>query len=406
MRLPNRHALPLSILIMAIFTSDLLAIPPLQLFVDLTPAGETLRPLPGVYAGPIVINKPIILDGMNEVTIDGRGAGTILTIRAAGTEVRNLHLTGSGTSHDKVDAGVLIETDEVLLEHNIIDDVLFGVHISQGDGNTVRHNTISSRTAELTLRGEGIRLWYSRENLIMDNDITRVRDLVLTNSPYNHIVGNRISDSRIGLELIFSPGVEIAENILSRNENGIVGIYSDELHIHHNRIEHQSVLLGSAIAVKGSSLTRIEKNEILHCAIGLTANSPTHPENILNLFENRFAYNDVALYFYGDKGGHIIHGNRFVGNFRQVAVTGPTSALTNDWLGNYWQDYKGFDKDGDGTGDTPYSAYLYSDRIWMDRKMAKFFRGSPALELIDFAERLAPFSEPHMIFQDPHPRMY
>jgi len=79
--------------------------------------------------------------------------------------------------------------------------------------------------------------------------------------------------------------------------------------------------------------------------------------------------------------------------------------LANDWKGNYWDDYAGFDRDADGIGDTPHNVYLYSDRIWMERSMTRFFRASPALELIDFVERLTPFSKPDLILSDPLPQM-
>lgn len=113
--------------------------------------------------------------------------------------------------------------------------------------------------------------------------------------------------------------------------------------------------------------------------------------------------NDVAMYFYGEKGGHVIRGNRFESNLLTVAVSAPTSALANDWKGNYWDDYEGFDRDADGIGDTPHNIYLYSDRLWMERPMTQFFRVSPTLELIDFIERLAPFSKPDLILRDPVP---
>jgi nitrous oxidase accessory protein len=379
----------------------------LQVRIDLTPAGSTLRPLPGTYTGPVFIDKPIIIDGQNKVVLDGLGKGSVMVIRCDGVEVRNMRITGSGRSHDQVDAGVLINADHVIFENNTIDNALFGVHVSQGDHNIIRGNTISSLIdRDATLRGEGVRLWYSQQNIIQDNIIFRVRDMVLANSPFNKILDNEISDSRMGMELIFSHAVEISGNTISDNENGIIGIYSDSLYIHHNRIQHQSTLRGSAIAVKASSQTRIEDNEILDCAIGMTANSPIFPENILYIRRNKFVYNDVAMFFYGDRGGHVIEGNQFIDNHQQVSVTGPTSAIYNKWLGNYWQDYNGFDMDGDGIGDKPYTAYLYSDRIWMDRPMAKFFRGSPMLDVLDFVERLAPFSEVDMILQDPEPRMW
>jgi nitrous oxidase accessory protein len=95
----------------------------------------------------------------------------------------------------------------------------------------------------------------------------------------------------------------------------------------------------------------------------------------------------------------------FRGNFQQVVVTHPSAAVDNDWSGNYWDDYTGFDLDGDGIGDTPYSSYLYSERLWMDRDMARFFRGTPMLEMVDLMERLAPFSDPPLVLRDKKPRM-
>jgi len=375
----------------------------LQLFVDLTSPGQTLNLIPGTFEGNLQINKPIIVDGLNAVTLDGSGKGTVLSINADSVIVRNLHITNSGNSHDKVDAGVLINGNNVVFENCVIDNVLFGVHIFQGNDNIVRNNSISSRPVQPTLRGDGIRLWYSMGNRVENNKLNCVRDMILTNSPNNFINDNNIQNSRMGLELIFSHGVEVAGNQMSNNEHGIIGIYSDSLYIHHNRIEHQNHLVGSGIAVKNSSQTVIESNEILDCAIGMTANSPLFPENVLYIKDNIFAYNDVAMFFYGEKGGHQLSGNRFASNFTDIAVTCPTSALSNEWSGNYWSDYAGFDLDGDGYGDTPYPKFIYSDRIWMDRSMAKFFRGSLVMALIDFVERLLPYSQPDLILNDPTP---
>jgi nitrous oxidase accessory protein len=36
--------------------------------------------------------------------------------------------------------------------------------------------------------------------------------------------------------------------------------------------------------------------------------------------------------------------------------------------------------------------------------MARFFRSSPVMELLDFLERLAPFSKPDLILRDKKPR--
>ncbi len=398
-----RHVAALWLLL---FSTQVASLPPLQLFVDLTPAGQTLRPPPGVYSGPVVITKPIVLEGGGEVTIDGQGQGTVLAVKADGTTIRGLHLTGSGESFDHLDAGVLIQADKVLVEDNIVDDVLFGVHIRQGNGNTLRNNEISSKQEISSLRGEGVRIWYGHENLIENNHIHHTRDLLLTNAADNRIIGNRLHDNRISMEFIYSPDNLIRNNRIGRNDTGIVAIYSDGLRIENNHIAEIRNTGSSALAIKESSQVHILGNTILHNATGLTANSPIFPENILYLEGNTFAYNVVAMYFYGEKGGHVIHDNRFLENLTTIAVSHVTSARYNDWNGNLWDDYEGFDRDQDGYGDTPHSINLYADRIWMDRPVTQFFRGTPIMGMIDFMERLAPFSEPGAILTDERPRVH
>jgi len=393
------------VLLILLSTQTLAQISPLQLFVDLTPAGQVLRPLPGVYRGSITITKPIILDGNGEVTLDGDTSGTVLTIQSEGAIVRNLKIINSGVSHDQVSAGILVEANSVVVEDNDLDNVLFGIHLKSAEDCTIRGNTIRSIDTQPTLRGEGIRLWNCKRNLIQQNELIQVRDIVFTNSPHNDLVENKMIDSRIGVEMIFSPGCKIVNNVFHHNEHGLIGIYSDSLQIENNRFQHQKDLLGSAIAVKGSSEIHVKGNEILDCATGITANAPIFPENIIIVTNNVFAFNDVGVYLYGDRGGHIFHNNVFKGNFQHILVTHPAASVENDWSGNYWDDYTGFDLDNDGTGDEPYSNHLYSERLWMDRDMIRFFRGSPLLEMIDLMERIVPFSDPPLVLKDERPQV-
>jgi len=383
-----------------------LALPPLQLFIDLTPPGGVLRPPPGRYAGPAVIRHPITLDGEGAVIIDGEGRGTVLTVQADKSVVRGLHLTNSGDSIDAVDAGLLLEAGHTLIEDNTVDNVLFGIHLKKADDNTVRNNRIRARNVELNQRGDGLRLWYSHNNLISQNELLHVRDALLINSTDNRIVGNTIRHSGVGLQLVFAHGTLITDNTLSENQTGLVVLYSEDVTILRNHLSHMRSPSGAALAVKDSSGVVFEENEVLHCSLGVEANAPTHEENTIRFIGNRFAYNDIAMYFYGEKGGHTFNRNRFEGNMLQIAVSAPHSARANDWRGNYWDDYRGFDQNGDEVGDTPYELYIYADRLWMDRPMTRFFRGGLALEIVDFIERLAPFSEPALVLRDPAPQAH
>lgn len=381
------------------------AAPPLQPLIDATPAGGTLRPAPGIYAGPAVVAKPITLDGGGKATLAGNGRGTVLTLATSGATLRGLRLTGSGDSHDGIDAGLLVAGDDNLVEHNAIDDVLFGIHLRQGNRNRIRANRVTGRAAPRGARGDGLRLWNSRHNRIEGNAFRTVRDLTFANSPDNLILRNTLADGRYGMQFVFSPRARVEGNRLADTDTGIAVLYSPDLVLRGNTIAHALDGGGAGLSLKDSGGALVEDNEILHCAAGLSANAPLNAETALTVRGNRFAHNIVGMYFYGEQGGHKIVGNRFENNLTQVAVSAAGVGAANDWTGNLWSDYQGFDRDGDGIGDTPHEVWLYSDRIWMETPRAKFFANSPALELLDFLEKLAPFAAPSLILRDPAPRM-
>lgn len=330
----------------------------------------------------------------------------MITIRADGSIVRGLKITHSGTSHDSVDAGISIEANDCLVENNRLEDVLFGIQLKKADGNTVKGNIISSLDRDISIRGDGVRMWYSHENRILNNRLINVRDFALNNSTDNQIMGNQIEDSRVGMEFIYSHDNEVGDNTITRNITGIVLIYSNHLNIHGNKISHMRKLTGAGLSFKESAEVIVKENEIAHCAIGLQANSPLDPDNRMIADGNLFAYNVLGMYFYGEKGGHIIRNNRFENNFTDVLGSGGSMTVKdNQWEGNYWDNYQGFDYDHDGIGDKPHNVFLYSERIWASNKKLQFFRGSPVMEMLDISLRLAPFNEPKLQYSDPKPRM-
>lgn len=381
------------------------ALPPLQLYIEITPQGGVLELPPGRYAGPAVIRRQITINGHGEAEIDGGGEGSVITVLADGVEIRGLRIVNSGGAHNSEDAGILIEADQVLIEDNILEQVLFGIHLKKANDSVIRGNIISSLDREISLRGDGIRMWYSNGNLIENNRLSRIRDILISNSTENQIIGNTISQSRIGMELVFSPDNEISGNSITNNNTGIAVIYSDDVNIHDNQIAHMKKLTGSGISFKESGLMRIRENEIAHSNTGLLANSPLDPENSMTVENNLFTYNVLGMYFYGEKGGHLIRHNHFENNFTDALGSAPRTIRNNKWDANFWDQYRGFDQNADGVGDQPHDVYLYTEHIWADRPMTRFFRGSLVMNLLDFAFRLAPFSKPEIEYSDAYPSM-
>jgi nitrous oxidase accessory protein len=379
--------------------------PRFQDLVDATPAGGLLRPPPGVYAGPVEIRRPIRIDGRGEVAIDAGGRGSVVRILTDGASLRGLILRGSGENHDTLDAGVQVRGQGNTIEDSVIEDCLFGVDLQQSNRNAIRRNRIGSKPLPMGVKGDAIRLWYSFENEIVGNEITDVRDVVVWYSADNLIAENSVSGSRYALHFMYSRRNLVERNRYSGNMVGVFLMYSDGVEIRGNRITGSVGATGMGIGFKESSDVLVEGNAIVYCARGVYLDiSPYEPDTTNRFLSNRIAYNGVGVDFHSDWHGNVFRGNDFDGNFTQVGVRGGGGATGHRWEGNRWDDYRGFDRDGDGRGDTPYELYAYSDRIWMLVPPAAFFRGSPLFEAIDFLDRLAPFAEPTMILRDTTPR--
>jgi nitrous oxidase accessory protein len=377
----------------------------LQELIDATPAGGVLRLAPGSHAGPATITRPMTLEGAGRAAIVGPGRGTVLSVAANGVTLRGLRIGGSGESHDGVDAGILLEGEGHAVENNVIEDVLFGIHLKRVNGSRIVGNQVTGKPLDLGMRGDAIRLWYSRDNRVENNRFQRARDLTFANSPDNQVTGNRFTDGRYGMHVIFSPRLRVENNYLSHTGTGIIVLYSPDLLLRGNHVAHALTGGGAGIVFKESHDALVEGNEVLHCSVGLRVDAPPESVGKLTVRGNRFAHNIIGLFFYGEEGGHRFTDNRFESNLTTVGISAPGAGSANVWRNNYWDEYQGFDRDGDGIGDTPHEAYLFADRIWMETPMATFFRNSPVLEMLDFLERLAPFSSPHLVLRDPAPRM-
>lgn len=381
---------------------------PFQELVDKAPAGSVLKPPPGTYAGPVVINKPLTIDGGGKVTIDAGDRGTVVALNTSNSVLRGLHLTGSGDSHDTDDSCLDVRGHHNTVENLEVDNCLFGLDFKQSNNNIVRNNSIRSKDRELGVRGDGLRLWYSNDNLIEKNQIIDSRDMVAWYSNKNIFRENLGRRSRYSIHFMFANENIVENNQFYDNAVGVYFMYTEGGVARNNIISHATGATGMGIGFKEASGTIIENNEIIYCGIGIGSDlSPFQPDSTIEIRGNRFAYNGIGILFNSETGGNNMLNNIFEGNLTQVSYGGHgdnNNSPKNVWIGNYWDDYQGFDRDGDGVGDKTHELYAYADQIWMELPVARFFRSSPVMELLDFLERLAPFSTPDLILRDDKPR--
>lgn len=381
---------------------------PFQDLVDKAPAGSILKPPPGNYSGPVVINKPLTIDGDGKVTIDSGDRGTVMVLEASNSTIRGIHLTGSGDSHDTDDSCLDVRGDHNTIENLEIDNCLFGLDFKQSNKNIIRGNKVRSKDRDLGVRGDGLRLWYSNDNLIEKNQIIDSRDMVAWYSNKNLFRDNIGRRSRYSIHFMFAHDNDVIGNEFYDNAVGVYFMYTEGGMVSNNVISHATGATGMGIGFKEASGTIIENNEIIYCGIGIGSDlSPFQPDSTIEIRNNRFAYNGTGILFNSETGGNNMIDNIFEGNLTQVAYGGHgdnNNSPKNVWIGNFWDDYQGFDRDGDGVGDKTHVLYAYADQIWMELPVARFFRSSPVMELLDFLERLAPFSTPDLILRDEKPR--
>ena len=380
-------------------------LPSFQALVDTAPAGSVLRPPPGAYAGPVTLRKPLTIEGGGQVVIDAGGKGTVFSLETDGAVLRDFALRGSGNSHDTDDACLDVRGSRNVIEKLEISDCLFGIDLKQANQNQVRHNRIRSKPVPLGVRGDALRLWYSRDNRVEHNDISDSRDMVAWYSHGNVISHNVSRRSRYSIHFMFATYNLVEHNRFYDNAVGVYLMYTEGVHVKHNLISHATGATGMGLGLKEASDAVIEGNEFIYCAVGAHSDlSPFQPDTTIEFKNNRFAYNGIGIRFTSELGGNLASGNVFEGNLSHVVQSSGAGAGRNLWRGNYWDDYQGFDRNHDGVGDTPYELFAFADRIWMEIPQARFFKNSPGMELLDFLERLAPFSSPDLILKDEAPR--
>ena len=400
-------AIPILLLLIMTFTvfpAEAGPVVSLQVLIEQTPEGEAVPLEPGIYAGPVIIEKAVILDGKGQVTIDGLGKGSVLLLKADGVVVKNMIITNSGDSHDRVDAGILVRSSRNRIRNNKIENTLFGIDLQEAHENMIIGNEISSKNATLGLRGDGIRGWASHRNIFRQNRIHDSRDMVIWYSNDNIIEENEGWNNRYSLHFMYSGGNTVRKNTYHHNTVGIFLMYSRDVTVEQNMIRYSLGGTGVGIGLKEVDNITIRNNKIVYCATGLYFDlSPFQPDRYNFLKANIIAYNVVGADFNSTLSRNIFKGNAFIDNLETVRVHGHGVASENLWEGNFYSDYEGFDRNKDGYGDFVYNHDIYLDTLWMNNDWMLLFSGSPVISVLNLLAKLAPISEPRRLMSDRKP---
>ncbi len=381
----------------------------LQDVIDKADENSIINLPKGLYKGSIKITKPLTIVGDKEGSVlDGEGKGTVIEILSSHVTLKNLLIRNSGEMHQSLDAAIKIhDVSYVEVRDCDIDDCLFGIDLQNVTDSKIIGNTIKSKDFDLGLRGDGLRLWYSNDNLVKNNHLYKSRDMVVWYSHGNIIEENYGEYGRYSLHFMYTGANVVKNNVYEHNSVGIFFMYSRDTLATGNIIKNSLGATGMGIGLKEASNFTIKDNTVIYCAEGFYIDWSPYEPGMPNLIENNnILYNAEGMHFHAISLDSDIKNNNFVGNMENVVNDSKKTKISeNRWDGNYWDDYEGFDRDKDGVGDTPYLAYAYADKMWLYNPNVKFFYGSPVIAIIDFLAKLAPFSEPVLQLSDNNPRM-
>lgn len=376
--------------------------------IDAAQPGDAIVVPPGVYHGRLRVTKPITLDGADAVVIDGGGDGTVVELLVPDITFRRFTVRASGANVTGEPAAIRAETGPVIVEHNTVEDALYGVDLRTAPGSVVRNNHIRGKDLEPGRRGDAVRLWWSPDCIVEGNTVVGTRDMVFWYSENLIVRDNEVSDSRYGLHFMYSHDTRLTGNVLRHNSVGVYLMYSNAITLEDNTFENNRGASGYGIGLKDCDAIVVRGNRILANRVGLYIdNSPSSFDGVGVVEGNLIAFNQTGLLATPITHGNTVTTNAFLENEAQVGVHGAgtlaSNAFSRDGAGNFWSDYAGFDAERDGVGDLAYAPRSLFDSLVAREPNLRLFMHSPAQQAVEFTARALPEFRPEPIFTDPSP---
>ena len=361
---------------------------------------------PGAHHGRLRLTRAVTLWGPADAVLTG-GAGTVIDVTGAGAAVLGLTIDGTGGRFDFLDGAVRLAANDTRVEGVTVKNAVFGIIVERASRVRVAGNRIAgSRDPATGLRGDTIRMWETRDSVVEHNTIEDGRDLVVWYSRGNTIANNRIHRARYGLHFMYSHENAVRSNVIFDGDVGVFVMYSRELRIDRNVIANASGAAGMAIGLKDSGNIFVTGNQLIHDTVGIYVDSsPMQLGDRVEIARNVLRLGDTGIVFHSSAHDLAVTDNDFADNATQVRVDGGGDATGATWSQNYFDDYAGYDLDGDGTGDVAYELRSLSNQLVSRTPNLALLRGTPALALVDAATHLDPLYQPAAVLVDSTPRI-
>ncbi|MEO7083166.1 MAG: nitrous oxide reductase family maturation protein NosD [Gemmatimonadaceae bacterium] len=364
--------------------------------------GDRILVRAGVYREPtIVVNKRLEIDGDGDAVLDGESKRQIMTVSADDVTIRHLHLRNVGISYTEDLAAVkVLKVRKCVIADNTIENAFFGVYLSASVGCQVLRNDIRGQPRQEGNSGNGIHLWSASDALIADNHVTGQRDGIYFEFVKNTDVRDNVSERnlRYGLHFMYSDDCRYFHNIFRRNLAGVAVMFTHRVTMVGNRFEDSWGSGSYGLLLKEIFDSRIEDNHFVGNAVGLMADDA----NRLVAVRNEFRDNGWAIKLLSNTDDARFEQNDFLDNTFDVSMS--SGQTTTRFVGNYWDDYRGYDLDHDGFGDVPFRPVRLFSVIVSQNPPTLVLLRSVFVDMLDVAERVLPSLTPETVV-DARPAM-
>jgi len=191
-----------------------------------TSDGQTIFVEKGTYYEHVIVNKTISLVGEDKSTtvIDGNETTTEFCLNITANNVKV-----SGFTVQRSKYGIVLNSSHTLVKENIVLNNDWGIY-AKSDNNSIVRNVIEQSLDGIHLRGSYTTV---AQNFLSHNSFAIYTYMCRNNT----IVGNEVSTSPWGIELVQSEYLVVICNTVSYSSRYGIGLaYSNNNTIYHNNI--------------------------------------------------------------------------------------------------------------------------------------------------------------------------
>jgi nitrous oxidase accessory protein len=366
--------------------------------------GDTIRLAPGEYRENLVIEVPVVLTGPASTegaadrpwderdlpVIRGGYEGNVIHVLAPGTILDGIHVSEAGPQLTKDLACILVEADSVTIRNSRVSESLHGIYVKAGNHARIEDNLVEGRTDLIEAdRGNGIHLWNSVGNVVAGNEIVNARDgIYFSFSDSTDVFDNHIHHVRYGLHYMYSNHNTFRRNLFERNVAGAALMYSEDIVLTENTFAQCRGFRAYGVLYQSMDRVTARSNLIIDNSRGIFVNNSSQ-----NLIQgNDIVDNDLAIQLNGGSDHNTFVQNNFINNLSELLLD--VSEMETIWAGeaggNYWSEHAGYDLDGDGLGDQPFSIQNAFQVMESSTPEIRFYLLSPAAKILELAETTLP----------------